>query len=94
MNEAEKYIDAVANRKLTIFQKMALCVNEIKRGKQVEIECKMGLWSVIGPSSDVYADALHYWKQYADDGEYYKILGGKSPAEILSEKLNNKQPDQ
>ncbi len=94
MSEAEKYIDAVANGKLTIFQKMALCVNEIKRGSQVEIECKMGLWSVIGPIDSVYFDSLHYFKQYMDDGEYHKILGGKSPAEILSEKLNNKQPDQ
>ena len=73
---------------MEVAQKMALCVNEIKRGEQVEIECKMGLWSVIGNSDSVYFDALHYFKQYMDDGEYYEILGGKSPAEVLIENIN------
>ena len=56
--------------KLTIFQKMALCVNEVKRGSNIEVECKLGLWSIEGPKESVYAESLHYWKQYADDGEY------------------------
>ena len=70
---------------LTIFQKMALCVNENKRGSLVEIECKLGLWSVIGESKYfIYTDALHYFKQYADDGEYSSNIGGKSVTELLS----------
>ena len=84
MSEVKKYLDAIKSGELTIFQKMALCVNEKKNGDQVEIGCKLGLWSVIGPNNDVYSDALHYFKQYMDDGEYYKILGGKSPVELLT----------
>ena len=72
---------------LTIFQNMALCVNETKKGEHVEIACKMGLWSVIGPSNTVYHEALHYWKQYADDGEYSSIIGGKTVIENLTNTL-------
>ena len=83
MSESQKYIDAVKSGELTIFQKMALCVNEKKNGDQMEVECKMGLWSVIGPSDAVYFEALHYFKQYKLDGEYSSILGGKSVTELL-----------
>ena len=84
MSESEKYIKACASGELTIFQKMALCVNETKKGNKVEIACKMGLWSVIGNESDVYFNALHYFKQYMDDGEYSSIIGGKSVIDNLT----------
>ena len=79
------------SNELTIFQNMALCVNETKKGDQVEIACKMGLWSIIGDSSSVYYKALHYWKQYADDGEYSSIIGGKTVVETLKETLEQKE---
>lgn len=60
------------------------CVNETEIDGRVCIECKLGLWSVESKNSDrVYLDAFHYWSQYNDDGEYYEILGGKSPAQKL-----------
>lgn len=35
------------------------------------IECNKGLWSVEGPKyTDVLAEAQHYYRQYAEDGEY------------------------
>ena len=71
---------------LTIFQKMALCVNEVKRGAKVEVACKLGLWSVIGDKSQVYEESLHYFKQYMDDGEYSSIIGGQSVIEKLTQK--------
>jgi hypothetical protein len=88
MSEAQKYIDAIKSGELTIFQKMALCVNEVKKGNKIEVACKLGLWSVIGNESDVYFDALHYFKQYMDDGEYSSIIGGKTVIDNLMGKAN------
>ena len=73
-------------KKLTIFQKMALCVNEVKRDSNIEVACKFGLWSVVGCKSRVYEEALHYFKQYMDDGEYSSIIGGKNVSEMLLDK--------
>jgi len=84
MSESQKYIDAIKNGELTIFQKMALCVNEKRTGDIIEIECSLGLWSVSGTKYEfIYNEALHYFKQYMDDGEYSSIIGGKSVAEKL-----------
>lgn len=72
-------------RELTVFQKMALCVNEVRKGNKITIECKLGLWSVSGTISGfIYADAFHYWEQYYNDGEYSSIIGGKTVAEMLT----------
>lgn len=60
---------------MDIFQKMALCVDEVQQGTQVEIKCKLGLWSVTGDPFEAYAEALHYFAQYMGDGEYSSILG-------------------
>jgi len=71
---------------LTVFQKMALCVDYTEEGGTIEISCKLGLWSVCGDNSEfVYNDALHYWKQYADDGEYSHIIGGRNVIDTLIE---------
>lgn len=55
-----------------------------------EIECLLGLWSVSCLSFDgslrLTQEALYYWAQYKSDGEYYKIIGGKSPIELLAKK--------
>lgn len=60
------------------------CVIETEEDGRISLECKLGLWSVSGSDADnVYLEAFLYWRQYNKDGEYYKILGGESPAEKL-----------
>ena len=60
------------------------CVNSKTKDGRVSVECKLGLWSVEAADSDqVNAEAFHCWNQYAQAGEYYKIIGGKSPAEVM-----------
>tara|TARA_B100000809_G_C15069102_1_gene505301 strand:+ start:783 stop:1034 length:252 start_codon:yes stop_codon:yes gene_type:complete len=55
-----------------------------------EIECLLGLWSVscfgFGGTLGLTQEAIYYWLQYKSDGEYYKIIGGKSPIELLTKK--------
>jgi len=58
--------------------------------KENSIECKLGLWSVYGGTEKQQLDeALHYFSQYKEDGEYYSILGGKSPVEMFMESPSN-----
>jgi len=39
------------------------------------IHCQLGLWGVEGPSkSFVESEAMRYWIQYYQDGEYRKLL--------------------
>jgi hypothetical protein len=53
------------------------CVDETVEDGRTCLKCKLGLWSVEAKDSDrVYLDAFHYWRQYADDGEYSSIIGG------------------
>jgi len=64
------------------------CTNTVFDGDMWDIECKLGLWGVIGEDKDkVEGEALHYFRQYKEDGEYYKILGGESPAEKLAKAI-------
>ena len=65
------------------------CVDIIYKGSIVEINCKLGLWEVSGQwdDADIHREALHYWRQYKDDGEYSNILGGES----VIDKLVNKK---
>lgn len=54
------------------------CINikvNVDDGRCV-IECKLGLWSVKGSEHIVLQEAMSYWWQYYDDGEYSSILGG------------------
>ena len=61
------------------------CTNTVFDGDMWDIGCKLGLWGVTGEDKDqVQDEALHYFRQYKEDGEYYKILGGESPAEKLA----------
>jgi hypothetical protein len=58
------------------------CTVEKTKDGIIELSCALGLWSVSGVDVDiVYMEGYHYWQQYNDDGEYYKIIGGESPAE-------------
>ena len=53
------------------------CVDESIEDGRTSLKCKLGLWSVDAVDSDrVYLEAFHYWKQYAEDGEYSSIIGG------------------
>ena len=70
------------------FKDFNKCVDIIHKGSVVEIDCKLGLWGVSGTAQeDVYRDALSYWQQYKEDGEYSSILGGES----VIDKLVNKK---
>lgn len=41
----------------------------------LEIDCKLGLWSVSGADAErVENEARHYWIQYFQDGEYAALL--------------------
>jgi hypothetical protein len=61
------------------------CTNTLFDGDLWDISCKLGLWGVSGEDKDRAQDeALHYFKQYRDDGEYYGIIGGESPIDKLT----------
>lgn len=78
-------------KELTEFEKFEKCTKiKIKKGR-VTLDCIKGLWGVDDPTLEQAIDkAKHYFKQYMDDGEYHDIVGGKSPTEVLSEKINNR----
>ena len=63
------------------------CVDESIKDGRTSIRCKLGLWSVDAVDSDsVYLEAFHYWRQYADDGEYSSIIGGQSVVDKIISK--------
>ena len=42
-------------------------------GNRYNWECKLGLWSVSAPTlKQALSEALHYYAQYYNDGEYEK----------------------
>jgi len=61
------------------------CVNRKKtKSGYYEIECKLGLWSVMAPTKkEAEHEAKYYFSQYKLDGEYSSIIGGKSVTEKL-----------
>ncbi len=64
------------------------CTASLFDGDQLDISCKLGLWSVCGEDKDAVQDeALHYFRQYKSDGEYSSILGGESVTEKLIKKI-------
>ena len=68
------------------------CTNVKYDGVRWYIACKLGLWGVEAPPPREVAEkeAFHYWKQYASDGEYSSIIGGKTVIETLLEKQADK----
>jgi len=66
------------------------CTNMKTTNAGYEIECKLGLWSVscfkLSEFHKATMEALYYWRQYKDDGEYSSIIGGKNVIETLLEK--------
>jgi|LGOV01.1.fsa_nt_gb hypothetical protein len=69
-------------------KQMALCTTKrkVKNGNTC-INCKLGLWGVSAPDEmQATYEAMHYFRQYRDDGEYSSIIGGKSAIERLMER--------
>ena len=65
------------------------CTNVKYNGKAWNIDCKLDLWGVSAfTRMEAEKEAFNYWKQYADDGEYSSIIGGKTVAEKLKEQIN------
>jgi hypothetical protein len=61
------------------------CTRFSSDGDVLTASCKLGLWSASGEDYDLVVDeALHYFKQYKEDGEYYNIIGGESPIDKLT----------
>jgi len=45
----------------------------------IQIHCKLGLWSVQGRDArHTRREAMHYWIQYFEDGEYNDLLSNPS----------------
>ena len=54
------------------------------RNGWMTIECRYGLWSVEGKDHNaVFSEALAYFRQYKEDGEYSSIIGGPSVNDVL-----------
>lgn len=52
-----------------------LCVVRKSGEGWYQIQCRLGLWGVIGPDREsVESEAMHYWLQYFGDGEYKSHL--------------------
>lgn len=53
---------------------------EIKQTEVTEITCKLGLWEVSDSNFErAFSEALHYFNQYHEDGEYKEILSCNWP---------------
>ena len=59
---------------LSIDEAIKKCVTVKVDGKQISVNCKLGLWSVSGPPNRAIPEACHYWRQYLGDGEYNELL--------------------
>jgi len=52
------------------------CANFWQSGGRMMIQCKLGLWSVDGTSDmTTINEAMRYFEQYKNDGEYADLLG-------------------
>jgi hypothetical protein len=66
-----------------------LCTTESTLKGRTTIACKLGLWSVDSLCySTVQREAQRYFNQYKSDGEYSRIIGGKSVDDLFWESLN------
>lgn len=55
---------------------MKRCVKIKRKDGITIIECRLGLWVVSGPYSDAMREAVRYFEQYKQDGEYEHLLEG------------------
>ena len=66
-------------------QQFEICVQR-SRNKQADyvFTCKKGLWEVVSYSSPKgYREAMHYFQQYKEDGEYHEFIGGPTLLQAL-----------
>ena len=57
-----------------------------RKNGRTSINCKLGLWGVLVTSEDqAMMEALRYFIQYKNAGEYSEIIGGDSVIENLME---------
>ena len=60
------------------------CTHTIFDGDVWDISCKLGLWGAQCENKAAAQDeAIYYFNQYKEDGEYRSIIGGKSAIELL-----------
>jgi len=72
---------------VTESEKFLKCTTKtIRKDGHTTVSCKKGLWSVEAYHEiNAVTEAMHYFRQYASDGEYSDIIGGKTAFEVLSE---------
>ena len=68
-------------------KELCMCADFMYEGDRITtIQCKLGLWKVTGIyGMPLINEAMHYFEQYKEDGEYSSIIGGKSIVEKLLE---------
>lgn len=63
------------------------CTKTVFDGDEWDISCRLGLWGVTDSCKHIAQDeALYYFRQYKNDGEYSSIIGGKTVVETLNER--------
>ncbi len=74
MNEQEELIEFDNDMK-----ELLKCTTSNSFGNgMIEISCKLGNWSVVGPYSMILINqAMHYFELYKKDGEYDIFLKSK-----------------
>lgn len=66
---------------MTDFEK---CTKITFDGHTYEVECILGFWGVESKNKDLALnEAMHYFLQYREYGEYSSIIGGKTVIEVL-----------
>ena len=51
------------------------CATFQQSARRLAINCKLGLWGVDGPNNmTTINEAMHYFEQYKNDGEYVVLL--------------------
>ena len=70
---------------MTELEKFLKCTTKpIHKDGRFVIKCNLGLWSVEAYHKHlVITEAMHYFRQYANDGEYSEFIGGKTASENL-----------
>ncbi len=75
---------------MTELEQFEKCTTSTIVNGRISLKCKLGLWEVEANDSDrVYLEAFHYWRQYKNDGEYYRLIGGESPKDKLKLEKEN-----
>ena len=76
---------------MSILDEFSRCTVKTKsKDGRTTISCKLGFWSVEAYESiNAMCEAMHYFKQYKEDGEYSSIIGGDDSITKLKEWISN-----